>query len=686
MNLKKWEIASLNKERAAQIAEEYQIPAFLAMMLDIRGFNTDDKIEELLYDDQSFSDPFLMKGMQEAVNRIRQAVDHFEKIAVYGDYDADGITSTAILFTYLETEGADVMYYIPTREGEGYGMNETAVKHLADGGVKLIITVDNGISSVDEIALAKELGIDVIVTDHHRPHEILPDACAIIDAYQEGCTSGFKDFCGAGVALKLIMALSDGDQDIIVGEYADLAAIGTIADIVPLKGENRAIIRAGIDILKSGGRVGVRALMDAAGINPERGLTAKSMAFTLIPRINAVGRMGSPDRAVSLLLSDDLEYAGELAKKICAENDSRRKTEAEITAEVKSIIAKDETLMYDRVLVISGKDWHHGVVGIVAARITENFGKPAIIISESNGEAKGSGRSVEGFSLFDAIMHCEDLLLKCGGHPMAAGITLESKNIDEFRMKINEYAKAVAEEMPAQTIKLDCKLNPATLSPEMPLSLSPLEPFGAENREPEYGLFGMTIKEIIPLSEGLHTKLMCERSGSVIQCLKFGIGPKEFPYSAGDTVDMAVTLDSKEYRGQMQLTIMIKDIKPAEFNMEDAIHAYRLFERYMRHEYLTADEAEYMTPQRDHLAIIYRKAAAFGKSDMGILKLFSELAKQGVNPARILVGLEVLSERGLVNYSIGEEKIRVEVQETDGKKQDIYQSVIFTRIKQQTAV
>lgn len=686
MNLKKWEVAKLDKEHAAGLAEQYNIPFFLAMMLDIRGYRADEQIEELLYEQAHLADPYEMKDMDKAVSRIRQALDGFQKIAVYGDYDADGVTATAMLFSYLETVGADVIYYIPKREGEGYGMNENAVRFLHGEGVQLIITVDNGISSVNEVALANSLGMDVVITDHHRPHDAVPEAFAVVDAYQTDCPSHFKDLCGAGVVLKLLIALEDGDEDAVFAEYADLAALGTIGDIVSLKGENRTIIRAGLSEIASGGRPGIDALVQLSGVNAGSGLSAGTVAFTLVPRINAVGRMGEPERAVRLLTCEYPEDAERLAAEVCEENDNRRKVEAEIAAEVFAQIESDEALRYDRVLVVSGKDWHPGVIGIVAARVTDRYGKPCIIISESEQEGKGSGRSVEGFSLFEAISACGELLEKFGGHPMAAGITVLPQNIAAFREKINAYAKTHASVMPAQTIRLDCKLNPATLNVDMPAALSALEPYGSDNPAPLFGLFGMTVEDIIPLSAGAHTKLMCRRGDAVISCLKFGMKTAECPYSRGDAVDLAVELSAKEYKNQMQLTISVKDLRPSGLEMEDAIGDYRLYEKYKRGEPLSAGEAERITPGRQHLAAVYRKIMGSAGVSLSALKMQKELQGVDVNMGRLLLCFDILKERKLVSCEESGGALCFGLSETNGTKLNIYESVIFTKIKELTSV
>ena len=363
VQVKNWKVLPLNKENAKKLAQETGLPLFLAMMLEIRGFHTRADVERLLaYDGQSF-DPYLLPDMDKAAARVRQAIDNFEKIAVYGDYDADGVTATSVLFSYLQTCGADVMYYIPEREGEGYGMNLAAVERLAQQGVQLIITVDNGISSHREVERANELGMDVVITDHHRPQSVLPAAVAVVDAWREDNRSPFREFSGVGVAFQLILALEmeDGDPQSLLDNYADLVAIGTIGDVVPLIGENRRLVQAGLRLLQEPEREGLRALVRHASMEG-RAMTSVNVAFTLVPRINATGRMGSPSRAVNLLTSEDPEEADSLALNICEDNDRRRQTESEIMERVAEQLAREPERLLDQVLVVDGEGWHHGVI------------------------------------------------------------------------------------------------------------------------------------------------------------------------------------------------------------------------------------------------------------------------------------------------------------------------------------
>ena len=676
MNIKKWEVAPLNRERAAQIAERYSLPFFLSMLLEIRGFEDEEEIRDLLSGGR-LSDPLLMKDMDKAVERIRRAIDQFEKIAVYGDYDADGVTATSILFTYLEAVGADVIYYIPQREGEGYGMNLHAVEILHEEGVSLIITVDNGIASVAEVARAKELGMDVVVTDHHRPQREIPEAYAVVDAYQADDHGPYKDLSGAGVALKLVMALEDGDAGSVLEEYADLAALGTVADVVPVLGENRTIVKAGLNILSRGGRAGVDALLEQSGMEG-KAATATSLAFTVIPRINATGRMGAPERAVRLLTCDSQEEAQPLSAEICEDNERRREVEAEIAKEAMERIESEGSLLYSRVIVVDGKGWHHGVIGIVASRITERFGKPCVVISVDGNMAKGSGRSVEGFSLFQAVCACGDLMERYGGHPMAAGVTLKAENVPLFRERINQYAAQVCPEMPAQVLSIDCKLNPAALSPEMPQSLEPLEPYGSGNPQPLFGLYNMELRQVVPGGGGNHLRLICAKKGVAVTCMKFGTTPEDFPFSPGDVLDLAVTLEAKEFRGEQKLTVSVRDIKLSGLDMDQCIHTYRLYEKLQREEPLSPQEGAELLPSRQDLAVLYRKLVSLKGQGFSAQSLARDLP--GFHLGKVLLGLDMLEESRLVSLLGGEERKSAEILPTQGKV-DIFAAPAYQKAK-----
>lgn len=679
MILRKWEVRPLDKERAAAFAQTYGVPFFLAMLMNIRGLDDAAHLREFLGEGEPLSDPFLLKDMDKAAARITRAVDNMEKIAVYGDYDADGVTSTAMLYSYLETRGADVIFYIPQREGEGYGMNIGAVEHLKEQGVSLIVTVDNGISSVQEVARANELGIDVVVTDHHRPQEILPDAVAVVDAYRPDDTSPYKHFSGVGIAFKLLMALEDGAGDVedLLEAYSDLAAIGTIGDIVPLTGENRTLIRAGLERLSQSDRPGVQALLENAGI-AGKALTSTNVAFTLVPRINATGRMGAPERAVRLLISGYEEEAEVLSEEICADNEERRRVEAEI-AEAAFADIEAKGYMKDRVVVVDGENWHHGVIGIVASRVTERCGKPCMIISRGETEAKGSGRSIEGFSLFEAICACGDLLIKFGGHPMAAGITLKPENIEAFRKRINRYAAEHFPQMPTQTVTLDCKLNPAALSVSMAQSLTQLEPFGNGNPQPVFGLFNMELSNVTPVGGGGHLRLTLEKNGAVITAMRFNTKPEELPYHIGDKIDLAVQLEAREFRGQPSLTVIVRDMKFAAFNTEKNIASLASFEKWQRGEVLSAEDKNRLYPDRACLAAIYRALRTVNGKETDQVRFVSQFGKD-MTLGLFKTALLVFEERGLVHSEIADDTFTATLIETSGKT-DITRSPVLLALQ-----
>ncbi len=679
MILRKWEVRPLDKERAAAFAQTYGVPFFLAMLMNIRGLDDAAHLREFLGEGEPLSDPFLLKDMDKAAARITRAVDNMEKIAVYGDYDADGVTSTAMLYSYLETRGADVIFYIPQREGEGYGMNIGAVEYLKEKGVSLIVTVDNGISSVQEVARANELGIDVVVTDHHRPQEILPDAVAVVDAYRPDDTSPYKHFSGVGIAFKLLMALEDGAGDVedLLEAYSDLAAIGTIGDIVPLTGENRTLIRAGLERLSQSDRPGVQALLENAGI-AGKVLTSTNVAFTLVPRINATGRMGAPERAVRLLISGYEEEAEVLSEEICADNEERRRVEAEI-AEAAFADIEAKGYMKDRVVVVDGENWHHGVIGIVASRVTERCGKPCMIISRGETEAKGSGRSIEGFSLFEAICACGDLLIKFGGHPMAAGITLKPENIEAFRKRINQYAAEHFPQMPTQTVTLDCKLNPAALSVSMAQSLTQLEPFGNGNPQPVFGLFNMELSNVTPVGGGGHLRLTLEKNGAVITAMRFNTKPEELLYHIGDKIDLAVQLEAREFRGQPSLTVIVRDMKFAAFNTEKNIASLASFEKWQRGEVLSAEDKNRLYPDRACLAAIYRALRTVNGKETDQVRFVSQFGKD-MTLGLFKTALLVFEERGLVHSEIADDTFTATLIETSGKT-DITRSPVLLALQ-----
>lgn len=664
--MKLWTVASLDKKEASEIQNKFGLPAIIAMLLQIRNIKTQEEIEDFLFNESEIADPFEIKDMDKAVYRIKKALDNYELICVYGDYDADGVTSTSLLYSYLQTIDANAMYYIPSRETEGYGMNKSAIDFLHEKGVKLIVTVDNGIASVDEINYANSLGIDTVVTDHHTPKEVLPNACAVVDLHQSDCKSKFKNLSGVGVAFKLIMALEGEycDTNSLLDNYADLLCLGTIGDIVELKGENRVFVKRGLHSIMNSDRIGLNALVSNSGL-ADRVISAGNVSFTLVPRINAVGRLGLSKDSVNLLLTEDYDRAEEISQQLCEDNAQRQQIEKDILEIINDTIKNSPQLINDKVVVIDGEGWHQGVIGIVASRIKDAIGKPVIVISKSGDTAKASGRSVEGFPLVDAVFACSDLLGHCGGHPMAVGLSLETKNIELFRKRINEFADSFGD-MPYDKLNISCKLNPEFLSVDLVSSLSYLEPFGAGNPTPIFGFYKMTLVNIVPLKNNTHLKLIFKRGNATIEAMMFFTSTDQFAYQKGDLLDLAVTLDLNEYNGDTKVSVKIKDIKPSNIESEQVLSSNRNFESFINDNSLSRAQLLDITPSREDFALLYRFLRANNGYKFSLDTLVYKLDNK-LSFGKIKVILTAMSQLKLIEVSEGLKDCCIKILAVSGK-------------------
>lgn len=680
--MKVWSVAKVNKERAISMASKLEIPPLLAMMLDIRGITKEEDVINFLQENKDFSDPFLMKDMDKAVERITTAVENGEKICVYGDYDADGVTSTSLLYSYLrDSLGADVMFYIPTRTGEGYGMNKSAVDKIHSLGVTLIITVDNGISAREEIDYANSLGIDTVITDHHMPSGAIPKAVAVVNAHQQDDKSPFKDFSGVGVAFKLVMAIEGeyADVDSLLENFSDIATLGTIGDIVPLVGENRTLVKNGLRHIQNSDRIGINAMKQESGI-AEKEINSSNVAFTLVPRINAGGRLGSSEKSVNLLLTEDEDEAVTIADKLGMDNRERQSIEKEILASIDEEVRRTPNIVNDKILVFAGKGWHQGVVGIAASRIKEIYDKPTIIIGiDDDGVARGSGRSVEGFSLCDAVFACSEHLTHYGGHPMAVGISLEKEKINDFRKAINAYCKDI--KMPYNILHIDCKLNPNQLDLSILDCLSYIEPCGASNPSPIFGLYNMTIIATKEIGNGKHMRITLSRGqGQVpVYAVYFNHNFQSCSYRNGDIVDVAVSLDRNIYNGQENLSVIIKDIKYSQSNNEELIDSERIFDKFAKRYKLTKNEVMSILPTRNDFAYVYR----FLKQNKGFI--YGEYAlvnalNYKISMGKLIVILYSMKELGLINWQQGLYQSIVEMKESG--KVNLEDSVFIKKLKE----
>ena len=677
-----WKVKQYDKNIANELAQSGDFSGLLSVLLAGRGFKNFDDANDFIYSNDKFCDPFEFADMKKAVVRIEKAISDFEKIAIYGDYDADGITATALFYSYLCDRDADVMYFIPEREIEGYGLHDENLDKLKEYGISLLITVDNGISAINEVKYAKKLGIDVIITDHHTPLKTLPDALAVINPLREDCGSKFKFYSGVGVAFKLVQALENGELQHVLDQYADLVTLGTIADVVSLTGENRAISVIGIKNLLNSDRPGIKVLIDLAGLSGRK-INSSNVAFNLIPRINAAGRVGSPVRAIKLLLTEDEGEAQEIAADIDNDNKYRQKIEQEILKQAEKLIENDKSLKNDRVIVVDGNNWHKGVIGIVATRLTEKYGKPCIVIAVDNDEGKGSGRSVEGFSLYEAISSCGHLLRRFGGHTLAAGLNIDSDKIEQFRTAINEYAKQNFLIMPNPVIYLDCKINPSFLTLQSIEDLNRLEPFGTDNPMPLFGLYNMKIDKIIAMAGGKHLKLQLKRDNKTVEVLKFSTTENDFPYKEGDYVDIAVTADKTEFRGAVQLSLIIKDIRPANFDEEGFFTGKAYYENLQRNEVIESSIINEIVPTREDLAFIYRIIKRSKNISSEFAYLYNKLNMMNNNKfnyCKFCLCFDILSEMKLIKYKGYGRYLRASI-EKDSNKVDLNDSKILSELK-----
>ena len=645
LNRKKWVTSVFDKDLASQLAQEFNMSPYAALLAVSRGLTSAETLNAFFGGGaQPFADAFSLPDMDKAVTRLNEAIENGEHIVVFGDYDADGVTATALMVSYLETRGAVVSYQIPDRLTEGYGLSTDAVRAIKADGAEVVVTVDNGVSALDEAALMAQLGMELIVTDHHKPPENLPQAYAVVDPHRKDCVCEYTDYAGVGVAFKLICALEGAEPEEMLEEFGDLAAIGTIGDIVPLHGENRLFAKMGIEAMNTNPRTGVRALLEVAGIK-DKAVTASSVAFALAPRINAAGRIGCAKRALELLLTDDEQLAQTLAQEIEQANRERKSVEDRILDEADKLITADPKRRYSKILVVDGAGWHSGVIGIVASRLTEKYGRPCIILARDGNSARGSGRSIAGFSLYDALESVSHLLTHFGGHTLAAGLEIECEKIDAFITALAEYTAAM--DMPFPIQRIDFRLNPAAITPELVKSLSVFEPYGAENSQPVFGLYGLRIDTVQPVSEGKHTKITASKNGTRIRAIMFGANTQQFPYVAGDKVDLAVTLEVNEFRGEVSTNIHIRNIRLADLDEDALLTGLRCFEAVMRDDRALTPQS-CVKPDRELFAALYRLLKTDGAGPENYEVLCRKLGDNGSGITAVMIAVKALEELGVV--------------------------------------
>ena len=560
---KKWTLKHKGKVNKSELSEKINISPEISQILKNRGIEDEKSAEIFMNPSLDYlRDPFLMKDMKKAVERIQKAIENNESIYIYGDYDVDGVSSTSILYLYFDSINYPVSYYIPNRLEEGYGINEDAIRKIHEQGCNLIISVDCGITSVKEVELANELGIDVIITDHHECQSEIPNAYAVINPKQEDCNYPFDMLCGCGVAFKLIQALTPEEVfKTSMYDYLEIATLATICDIVPLVDENRIIVKNGLKLMKEGKNLGLRELIKVCGVDTEK-IGSSHIGFAIGPRINASGRLGHSYLGVQLFTTKSQYEASEIARMLEEKNNERQMIEAKMYHEAEEIIKSNERYENDKVLVIANEHWQHGIIGIVASKLTEKYYKPTILLTIENGEATGSARSIKGFSIFDALMKCKDLLNKFGGHDQAAGLGLDADKVDILRDEVNKIAdyNLTSEDM-IENINVEFELAEDKVSLDLVDELHKLEPFGLSNPSPRFIMRNLVLDDIFTLGKNKQHLKLNVYNENTYECIGFNMAHLKENFKPGDKVDILFQLDENNYMGNRTVQFLLKDMR-----------------------------------------------------------------------------------------------------------------------------
>lgn len=635
-----------------------------AMVLAARGMDSPRSAQKYLSADCDLPDPFLMTDMDKAARRVAQAMERGERMAVYGDYDVDGITASCLLTDFLRQAGADCLIYIPGRMEEGYGLNPMAITYLLSQGVKLIVTVDCGITAVKEARMCKELGIDLVITDHHECKEQLPDAIAVVDPHRPDGGYPHKNLSGVGVAFKLASALC-GSQEEVLARYADMVCMGTVADVMLLQGENRVFVTRGLEALRNTTRPGLRSLMAEAGCEPST-LTSTTIGFILAPRINAAGRMGQIEIAIDLFLTRDPESGAEDARRLCALNRERQAVETDIYREAVSMLPSGKT---PEAIVLASPQWHQGVVGIVASRMAEEYCCPTFLICLDGDKGKASSRSYGGFNLFASLTALSPLLESYGGHELAAGFTITRQRIDDFRREICLMAGQAAQSMGPRTIlDVDCSISPELLTTNNVEGLDVLEPCGAGCPRPVFLLEGLTIERLIPVGGGRHLRLRLRKGRTAINAISFSTTAESLDIREGDLVDLACTLQINEYRGVRSVQVNLQDVRPScSCPCSSDPTDYQL----LRAGSLPRESAGRIMPSRQNFGDVWRFLAAMGPEILAepvcLCRKIVRATARPLSLSQLLTCMDVFREAGLLEMERHHRDLRIRLTAGTGK-------------------
>ncbi len=676
MKKKKWLLAADHSACAERMAGELGLSRLTARVLAARGYDTPEKARDFMTQTvDGIHDPFLLKDMDKAVARIRWAIENHQKIAVYGDYDVDGVTATCIMIQYLRKMGADCTYYIPDRLGEGYGLNVAAIQTLYDEGCRLLITVDSGITAEEEALYARELGLHLIITDHHECKETLPVAEAVVNPRRVDNEYPFRELAGVGVAFKVICALeSHRPIEELLQEYADVVAVGTIADVMPLVGENRIIVSYGLRYLQNTKNDGLRSLMSKLGLDTKV-VTSNAVSFTMAPRINAAGRLGGASSAARMFLTDDPQEAHALAEHLCNLNHRRQEEENGIFEQIMGRLKAHPELTRGKTMLLWGDGWHNGVIGIVSSRLSDRYGVPCLLVSMTGDVGKGSGRSIKGFNLYAALEKNAHLLEKYGGHELAVGFTVKRENCEALRQALEDYARETQSEEIIPSVSVDCVVEPQELSLREVRGLAALEPFGMGNPQPVFLMNDVRIEEITPISHDRHIKLHLSRQGRYFYAFVFGMGAKSCQFVKGDLLDIVFSAEINTYKGNESTQLVIKDVRWAKSEEQADREAWLTYRTFTGGQTITHDQASLLAPTREELVAVFRHVKANAEENLlsaPAATLYRKVRYEAkacgrMNVGKLLICLDIFRECGIFDYEICDADVNIRVMNYQGK-------------------
>lgn len=657
MSFKQWVVKNADKDKIKLLAYKCDIPALSAAVLCARELDTQEKIKEFFNCENIFVDPYDFNDMDKFVERVNQAINSKEKICVYGDYDADGVTASSVMVSYLQSRGANVMCYIPERNRDGYGLNNDVINKFKAQNVNLIITVDNGISAFNEIQYANSLGIDVVVTDHHQSPEVMPPAVAIVDPHRNDSNLEYKNYAGVGVTYKAVQALEMANNE-SHHDFSDLVAIGTIGDSIELLAETRGIVKKGLASINKSSHAGINALLSSTNLL-DKDVDSLGVAFGLVPKINASGRMEHAAIAFDLLMCKSEDEADKLCNEIMKFNNMRRELESKIFEEAELYIKKNINTKYQKVIVVAGENWHHGVLGIIAARIAEKYGKPCIVITMESDDARGSCRSIGDFSIYNLLSKCSDVLERFGGHTMAAGINLKTCNVQKFIDRLCEESEKV--HIPSLKLNVDLCLNPSKISEDILPALDLLKPFGNGNPEPIFGIMNVELCKIVPIGAGKHLKLGFKYANHNFEALCFNKKYEDFIYKIGSKLDIAVAMQKNIFRGNVSLAMRVLDIKPANCDFNDFIKCKNIYEKFRRGRILNEYETELLLPSRSEFAMVYKYLKSIKNKITRVDLVCKNVFKNTCNIGKIYIIIDVLGELNLAEIIADADEFSVNI-------------------------